>query len=347
MQLYIKLVSGLMRLKETMNLAQLELRSYRRPFRQPLRTHYGLWSLREGILLRLTDAEGRVGWGEIAPIVEFGTESMGQAVQFCRSLNQVTADLIEQIPLELPACRFGLESAWESLMAGLTTVEASRPSYAYSHLLPTGANALLSWQPLWHTGVRTFKWKIGVAPLNEELNLLEHLITALPDEACLRLDANGGLSYEAADQWLQVCDRYAIEFLEQPLPPDQVDRMLELAERYTTPIALDESVTTVEQLEACYRQGWRSIFVIKAAIAGSPARLRNLCQTHELDVVWSSAFEAAIARNYILNCLIPSVPASNRAIGFGIKSWFSNALLDHSDPAQVWQSLEPLTGVGR
>jgi O-succinylbenzoate synthase len=51
-----------------MDSARLELRSYRRPFRQPLKTSHGLWSLREGILLRLTDAEGRVGWGEIAPI---------------------------------------------------------------------------------------------------------------------------------------------------------------------------------------------------------------------------------------------------------------------------------------
>ncbi|MBI4782318.1 MAG: o-succinylbenzoate synthase [Oscillatoriophycideae cyanobacterium NC_groundwater_1537_Pr4_S-0.65um_50_18] len=327
-----------------MDSARLELRSYRRPFRQPLKTSHGLWSLREGILLRLTDAEGRVGWGEIAPIVEFGTESMGQAIQFCRSLPQITPELIDQIPAELPACRFGLESAWEMLTADKAIEQAA--ASPYSHLLPAGANALLSWQPLWQQGARTFKWKIGVATLNEELNLLEHLISALPAGARLRLDANGGLSWDAACEWLQVCDRYAVEFLEQPLPPDQLSQMLQLCDRYKTPLALDESVTTVEQLEMCHQQGWQGIFVIKAAIAGSPARLRQLCQTHPLDVVWSSVFETAIARHYILNRLIPSLPASDRAIGFGVKSWFANSVLDQPEFEEIWRSLETVGARG-
>jgi len=324
-----------------MHPARLELRSYRRPFRQPLKTYHGLWSLREGILLRLTDAEGRVGWGEIAPIGEFGTESMGQAIQFCRSLPQITPELIDQIPPDFPACRFGLESAWETLTAVNVAIPTD-PSYSY--LLPSGANALLTWQPLWQSGARTFKWKIGVATLNEELNLFEHLISALPTGARLRLDANGGLSWEAACEWLQVCDRYAIEFLEQPLPPHQLGQMMQLRDRHTTPIALDESVTTIEQLEFCHQQGWRGIFVIKPAIAGSPARLRQICQTHQLDVVWSSVFETAIARQYILNLLIPSVSNSasrlERAIGFGVKSWFANSVLDRPEFEEIWRSLE-------
>ncbi|MBW4657280.1 MAG: o-succinylbenzoate synthase [Drouetiella hepatica Uher 2000/2452] len=325
-----------------MHSARLELRSYRRPFRQPLKTYHGLWSLREGIVLKLTDDEGRVGWGEIAPIVEFGTESMGQAIQFCRSLPQITPELIEQIPGEFPACQFGLESAWETL----TTNGAIAHDFTQCHLLPSGANAMLTWQPLWQAGARTFKWKIGVAPLNEELNLLENLFGALPAGAQLRLDANGGLSWEAACEWLQVCDRYPVEFLEQPLPPDQLSEMLQLRDRYTTPIALDESVTTLDQLEFCHQQGWRGIFVIKAAIAGSPTRLRQICQECQLDVVWSSAFETAIARQYILNTLIPSLPLSERAIGFGVKSWFANSVLDQPEFEEIWRSLEPVSARG-
>lgn len=329
---------------------QLELCSYRRSFKQPLKTRYGLWCLREGILLKLTDAEGRVGWGEIAPIAEFGTESTGQAIQLCRSLSSsLTSDWIEQIPSSFPACRFGFESAWEMLTRSETSPDptpGSAPApLPYSHLLPTGSNALLAWQPLWRGGARTFKWKIGVASLHEELSLFEHLISALPTEARLRLDANGGLSGEAASQWLQVCDRYSVEFLEQPLPPDQFDQMLKLRDRHTTPIALDESVATLDQLEACYQKGWRGIFVIKAAIAGSPSRLRAFCQANPIDIVWSSVFETAIAKRYILDHLIPSVPAnpkytarSHRAIGFGL-TWFTDAVSEGMSSEQVWQSL--------
>jgi O-succinylbenzoate synthase len=59
--------------------------------------------------------------------------------------------------------------------------------------------------------------------------------------------------------WLENCDRIPveIEFIEQPLPVEQFDLMQELSYCYGTAIALDESVATLKQLEACYHQGWR------------------------------------------------------------------------------------------
>ena len=288
-------------------------------------------------MLRLSDESGQVGWGEIAPIVEFGTESMGQAIQFCRSLPpEITSDLFSQIPSTLPACQFGLESAWETLIATTTAPDPPRPS---SYLLPPGAIALLTWRSAWQAGIRTFKWKIGVAPLNEELSLLDQIITTLPPDAQLRLDANGGLTVDQTVQWLTHADRYPnIEFMEQPLPPDQFEELLKLSDRFSTPIALDESVTTVEQLEACVQQGWRGIFVVKAAIAGSPSRLRQVIATHQLDVVWSSVFETAIGRQYIQKYLIPSVPDRGRAIGFGTLHWFDDSPLDQAAEL-AWKSL--------
>jgi len=55
------------------------------------------------------------------------------------------------------------------------------------------------------------------------------------------------------------CDQVGIEFLEQPLPVAQFDAMLELSDRYSTQLALDESVATLDQLQASYQQGWRGI----------------------------------------------------------------------------------------
>ncbi len=108
--------------------------------------------------------------------------------------------------------------------------------------------------------------------IEEEMRIFDRLIRILPAEAKLRLDANGGLSWEEAIEWLEICDRSnVIEFIEQPLSPQYLDLMLELSDRFSTPIALDESVATLPQLEECYHRGWRGIFVIKAAIAGSPS----------------------------------------------------------------------------
>ncbi|MEM9215000.1 MAG: o-succinylbenzoate synthase [Cyanobacteria bacterium P01_F01_bin.150] len=231
-------------------------------------------------------------------------------------------------------------------------------------LLPTGKAALTAWQISWNKGSQSFKWKIGVDSVQSELTLFRQLFASLPPAATIRLDANGGLSMETARQWLDLCDQlnnqshsqghpqYAstpltdfrfskvptIEFLEQPLPPDRFEDLLYLSRHYQTPLALDESVATFTQLEDCYKKGWRSVFVVKAAIAGSPSRLRQFCRQHKLDVVWSSVLETAIARQFIINHLIPTVPSSARSLGFGVEQWFKSSSLDQTEPEYIWNS---------
>ena len=47
---------------------------YQRPFRQPLKTSQGMWEIRQGIIIQLTDDLGISHQGEIAPISWFGSE---------------------------------------------------------------------------------------------------------------------------------------------------------------------------------------------------------------------------------------------------------------------------------
>jgi len=398
---------------------QWGFRSYQRRFKQALQTSHGSWTVREGIILRLTDAAGRVGWGEIAPIPWFGSETFEQALAFCHRLpNILTDDLIFAVPDTLPSCQFAFESAWECLqesaigqtawqrdkdagnqaafvtdstlrpqnsdvavqsaaIAGqnstlrhqssdvaaqnskppsedprpngrspspLPTPHSPLPTPPYSALLPAGDVALHAWQPLWEQGFRTFKWKIGVEAIATELELLEALAQALPKPAKLRLDANGGLSTAQATQWLQACDAViepsnrdvVLEYIEQPLPIAQFQAMQDLNQRYRTPIALDESVATLQQLQACYENGWRGIFVIKPAIVGSPSRLRQFYQHHPIDAVFSSAFETAIGRQAGLR-LAASLGNPDRALGYGTTHWFEDS--DRDDFEQLWQTL--------
>ncbi len=317
-----------------------QLRPYRRIFTPPLQTHHGLWTTREGLIVRLSDHTGQTGFGEIAPLSDFGSETLAQAWHFCQQLPcPMTSETIASIPDELPACQFGFASAWESLHA-CGTSQQQRSPLPCCGLLPTGSAALETWQNLWHQGYRTFKWKIGVAPLQVEAKILEALVRSFPSTVKLRLDANGGLDWHSAQQWLQICDRIGIEFLEQPLGTDQFEAMLELSQHYTTPLALDESVATLRQLQTCYQRGWRGIFVIKPAIAGSPAQLRQFCQTHALDTVFSSVFETAVGRRVGL-ALAQELMPQQRAIGFGISHWFSDDLDQGTelDFEQLWQQL--------
>jgi o-succinylbenzoate synthase len=319
---------------------RFEFRPYQRRFVRSLTTNHGKWDIREGIILRLTDELGKIGWGEIAPISWFGSETLEQALDFCRQLSgEITDEIIFSIPDELPACQFGFESALEWAMGSVRNEENNSitPNFSlltpnslfYSALLPSGEAALNEWETLWQQGYHTFKWKIGVYAIADELEIFESLIYTLPAFSKLRLDANGGLTYEEANLWLRTCDNFKanpelpleIEFIEQPLPVEQFQQMLELSTSYKTAIAIDESVATLAQLATCYQQGWRGIFVIKPGIAGSPSRLRTFCHQHKIDTVFSSVFETAIGRLAALQ-LAAELSRNNRAIGFGIDHFF-------------------------
>jgi O-succinylbenzoate synthase len=327
---------------------RFEFRPYQQRFVRSLFTSHGTWDVREGIILRLTDETGKIGWGEIAPISWFGSETLEQALEFCHELSEeITQEMIFSIPDQLPACQFGFESAWEINRRGAEGAEKeenlSINNLSYSGLMPAGEGALQIWQKLWNDGYRTFKWKIGVYPIAKELEILERLTQTLPASAKLRLDANGGLKLKEANLWLRACDNIKaneqlsleIEFIEQPLSVDQFEAMLELSYGYKTAIALDESVATLNQLATCFKQGWRGIFVIKPGIVGSPSRLRQFCQQHKIDAVFSSVFETAIGRQAALQ-LAAELSQANRAVGFGVNHWFAQ---EETLPEDLWKKL--------
>jgi o-succinylbenzoate synthase len=326
----------------------LQTKPYHRRFRQPLQTAHGLWVWRQGLLVRVQDCQGRVGYGEIAPMPWFGSETLAQATAFCAQGEAVF--LTDSLcPPTLPATQFGLATALAQLQpdqAGLVPPAASAPP-ALCGLLPAGFKALTAWQPLWQQGIRTFKWKIGVAPVEPELSMLETLGQTLPAASRLRLDANGGLTVATAEQWLAVCDRInttaqgcTVEYLEQPLPVAQVAAMQRLAARFQTPIALDESVATLAQMAHHHRQGWRGIFVVKPAIAGCPHQLRQFWQQHSPQLVFSSAFETGVGRQaaLALAAAYQRHSGSSLALGFGTLGYFKDDW-DTLTPAQLWNRL--------
>jgi O-succinylbenzoate synthase len=96
-------------------LYQFEFRTYQRKFKRPLRTSHGIWDIRSGIILRIVGENNRIGWGEIAPLSWFGSETFEQALDFCHQLPaNLSSEMIFAISAELPACQFGFENEQNS-----------------------------------------------------------------------------------------------------------------------------------------------------------------------------------------------------------------------------------------
>jgi O-succinylbenzoate synthase len=318
----------------------LAVRQYCRPFQTPLKTHHGLWQTRTGLIIRLISSTGAVGFGEVAPIPWFGTESLETALAYLQTLGlQPRLTDLQATPDDLPACQFGLQSAIAQIQHPAASPSPLPPAQICA-LLPTGAAALSHWQILWEAGHRTFKWKMGLVAPPQEQAVLAQLVAALPATAQLRLDANGGLTIAAAEQWLQHCQTLGtqIAFLEQPLPPEQWADLQRLGDRFGPLIALDESVATVTQLAQVCAAGWPGTVVIKPAIAGSPQRLQTLYQHYDLQGVFSSSLCTHIGRNAALAIAAQLDPTRKHALGFGVGQWFQDDW-DALSAAQLWERL--------
>jgi o-succinylbenzoate synthase len=288
---------------------KVQLQPYSIPFRQPLRTAHGTWDRREGAIVTLIPPTGKPLSGEIAPLPSFGSETLDHALTWIASLQgTITHDQIFAIPDHLPCCQFAFETALLPSPALLPRANAA--------LLPAGKAALTHWLSPYQRGHRTFKWKIGCFP--NELELLDRLLNQLPPDTKLRLDANAALTLEQTLAWLDRTDRSPqIEYLEQPLA--DLETLLAIAPQFSTALALDESIASLQQLKNAYHQGWRGVFVIKPAIVGSPKKLIEFCQKFHPDTVFSSVFETRLGRHHGIH--LAHLCASHRPLGYGTADW--------------------------
>ncbi len=339
---------------------------YRLPLRSPLRTAHGPWAEREGILVRLEDEAGRAGYGEIAPIPWFGTETLAEAEEVCRKLgDKPTEAALDAVPERFGCVRFALACAKSGVerLDPKALQDARMPESALGSarstrlpvtaLLPAGRAALAALPAKLEAGYLSFKWKVGVGAVDDELGIFDDLLGAMPAYAKLRLDANGAWDRRQAAKWLARCADRPVEFVEQPVAPADEAALSGLAGDFPVKLALDESVTGLAAARRWQAQGWPGIFVIKPALAGPLSELVTWATETKADLVLSSAIETAVGRATILRVALEQ-PLTKRALGFGVGELFGDRRWDGPvlgpvldagwvnavNPEEAWNGLE-------
>ncbi len=306
-------------------------RRYTLPFRAPVRTAHGMWAERAGVIVRLEDEGGRVGYGEAAPIPWFGTETIEEAEAALNVLGEwVTPEQLAAVPAELRCLRFALAGALAEFGEDERRIADNAPYLPVAALLAAGRGALTQIASKVELGFRTFKWKVGVGDIGDELALLDDVIGELPSGSKLRLDANGAWDRRQAERWLERAAERPIEFVEQPIAPDAraADDVLRgLAGDFPTPIALDESLVGAHDVERWLAAAWPGIFVIKPALLGDPVPVLARLAEAKADVVFSSALETAVGAKAALE-LAFAWRGKLRALGFGVWPLFNMSVFD-------------------
>lgn len=300
------------------NSYNFQVRSYKRSFKKPLVTSQCVLNEREGLIVRLQDDDGNVGFGEIAPMPFLGSESFEDAKVFCSQIGpRITNDWIASINPTLPCCRFGILSAQEMLKQ---PIQIQRQFEVAALVSLTSTEAALSH----YKDYKTFKCKIGIFGFDQEKTAFLEFQASIPQGAQLRLDANGALSLEDTKNWLRFLDNLDnrnVQFLEQPLPKGQEALMAELADDYQTPIALDESVINCDDFQKNLDKKWPGWLVIKPSLIGDIDKFRQLRSNCDRPIVYSSVFETAIGIEAGL-ALAANDLKNHYALGFGTIDYF-------------------------
>ncbi len=137
---------------------------------------------------------------------------------------------------------------------------ASRPVEVYTgggyyHAPGSGHTLTRELQGLRDMGFRSFKMKIGGAPLAEDLRRVEEALAVAGDGSRLMVDANGRFDRNTALAYANALAPYALRWLEEPCDPLDFALQAELALRYGGALATGENLFSAPDVRNLFKFG--------------------------------------------------------------------------------------------
>ena len=219
------------------------------------------------LLVRMTDSDGRVGWGEAPALKDWGGEFgryFGESTLISKAVIEnylapalVGVELgnfaemharmdaaIKGYPYSKAALDFAaydVTGKWLGVPVHILLGGRFRSHVAVTHsigLIPI-AEAEKEVAKVAAEGIKTIKIKIGVDP-KRDIEIVRVIRNAVGDEVELCVDANEGYSTPGeAIATVRAMDKYRLKYVEQPVMG--IERIAEVARAIDPPVMADES----------------------------------------------------------------------------------------------------------
>ena len=317
----------------------LAIKPFSFQLRRPLNTSQGVLKERQGWLLKLEDAYGNNGWGEVSPL------NPDEMTRCEKNLNKIKDtpfrdEIEEKIVEESGAFGFGLGAALAELdnLIGLQNKQGWLKAPKSAILLPNKKSLLPTLSLCIEKGISkkqtlTFKWKVAIEDSKVERILLEKILKILPLNFHLRIDPNGGWNHNEAKDWAtQLAGDSRLDWLEQPLPPNDLEGLFELSK--TVPIALDESL----RYDPSLRSSWKNWQVRHPILEGDPRRLLRELHNGKSFITISTSFETGIGRRWVNHMAALQQTSSTPTAPGLAPDWCPTGALFSDDPQKVWKA---------
>ena len=263
-----------------MRVARAEALVFRVPVVQPVTTSFGVMHSRPAVVVRLEDAAGAVGWGEIwcnfpavgaehrarlfqsvvAPLLaERAWAAPGEAfAMLTRRLHVLALQTGEEGPIAqvIAGTDVALWDLWGRRTGQpLWRALGGRPEIAVyaSGLNPDAPENLAARKR--DEGYRAFKLKVGFGRARDLANL-KALRAALGEHAVLMVDANQAWGVEEAQAAAEAMAPFGLSWLEEPMPVDAlVEAWTRLAAASAIPLAGGENIRGTDGFAAAIAAG--------------------------------------------------------------------------------------------
>jgi L-alanine-DL-glutamate epimerase-like enolase superfamily enzyme len=299
------------------------------PLTEPFSIATGAQQSAENVLVRLRLSDGTVGLGEAAPFPAVSGETQQSSMATieraadllsgldAREWGRIDALLAEKYPDE-PAARCAVETAvldallrhhhmplWSFFGGASSSLETDMTVTAGDC-----THASLSARAVLAHNINIIKVKLGALSPMEDAERLKAVCTVAP-KARIIADANGGYTLAKALLLLEEVEKAGIplEFLEQPLPREDLDGMAYLTEHCPATICADESArSAADVLELVKRKavGAINIKIMKCGVVEA-IRMWSIAHTAGLKLMIGGMVESILAMTF----------SAHFAVGFG------------------------------
>ncbi len=297
-------------------LASTELLRVRLPLKRPFTTSFGTSTHKECVLVRAVGDDGVEGWGECTAM-----ERPAYSAEWVAGAWLVLRDHL--VPAALagrPSGVRGHPMAAAALEVAVTDLELRRKGVSMAeHLggvrdrVPCGVSLgieenvddlLRLARGFVTAGYRRVKLKIEPG---RDVDVVRAVREALPDTP-LSVDANAAYTPETADALL-VLDDFGLEYVEQPLPEDDLLGHIRLQQRMATPICLDETVTSAAVTRTAIDLGACRVINVKLGRVGGLAealRIHEVARAAGVPLWCGGMLETGVGR--AANVALASLP---------------------------------------
>jgi len=247
-----------------MGIQQIEVYSVTLAYEEPFTIAPGTSTESNNVVVKIITDYDVFGWGESSPSQRVTGET---AETVLKALDKIAPKLIGQCPLRIerdieiidsiikqnPAAKAVIDMALHDILGKTCRKPLFRVMGGYRTEVLTDITLSIkspkemakNAEKAIKRGFKALKVKVGVNPA-EDVERIKLIREAVGDSVAIRIDANQGWTEPQAIEVLNKISKFNIEFVEQPVPAEDLKGLIKVKKNSPIPVMADESVHSPE-----------------------------------------------------------------------------------------------------